>query len=407
MDVEDFMSFSPVAAAKTKDPGGRVAAADVPWAATADLEDRPNPLVALHNEILAFVDLVSLGDDEETERRDSLNDLRAVVKSIWPDAATEVFGSQLTELYLPSSDIDVVVFGAPGTDKAKLHRLAAELTARNLAANMEVVDSARIPIVKFEHANTGVAFDVSFDVESGLRTGRVIKDFMKQLPALRAVVMVLKYFLNQRELNETYSGGMGSYMTQLLVVSFLQMRLRTDHATNFPSVPNLGALLLEFFELYSRDFNFVTTGICVRGDGSYFPKQGRGWFYQNRPMLLAIENPDDAKFDVGKNSFAINRIKRAFEQAHLHLTVALTARDWDKSSLLASIIYPDDPALAGRTLNAEVGKPARKRAKHEAPPSAKKAQSPASEEPKKKTKKKKNKRKRKSDDEDDEIEGLL
>ena len=95
---------------------------------------------------------------------------------------------------------------------------------------MEVVDSARIPIVKFDHARTHIAFDVSFDIESGLRTGKIVKKFIRQLPAMRPIVLVLKYFLAQRELNETYSGGIGSYVTQMMVVSFLQHRLRTDYA---------------------------------------------------------------------------------------------------------------------------------------------------------------------------------
>ena len=36
--------------------------------------------------------------------------------------------------------------------------------------------------------------------------------------------MVVKLFLNQRSLNEVYSGGLGSYAIVCMTVSFLQVR---------------------------------------------------------------------------------------------------------------------------------------------------------------------------------------
>lgn len=56
---------------------------------------------------------------------------------------------------------------------------------------------------------------------------------------------------------------------------------------------NLGILLIEFFELYSRDFNYMKTGIRVKNGGAYLSKEemlkamGNG----NRPSMLCIEDP--------------------------------------------------------------------------------------------------------------------
>ena len=36
---------------------------------------------------------------------------------------------------------------------------------------------------------------------------------------------------------------------------------------------NLGVLLIEFFELYGRNFNYTNVGIRVKDDGTYFSKQ--------------------------------------------------------------------------------------------------------------------------------------
>jgi non-canonical poly(A) RNA polymerase PAPD5/7 len=42
---------------------------------------------------------------------------------------------------------------------------------------------------------------------------------------LPKLVLVLKQFLLQRDLNEVFTGGIGSYSLFLMAVSFLQVRL--------------------------------------------------------------------------------------------------------------------------------------------------------------------------------------
>lgn len=311
--------------------------ARAPWGGTdKDLK----PLVRLHNEILRFCDLVLLTDEEKDARKAAIRTVTESVATLYPKARVQVFGSEVTGLCLPSSDVDVVVHGATGN---KLRAVAGELAKRG-AASIEVVDSARIPIVKCRL--DGVAVDVSFDTESGLRTARVINDFLAAMPALRPLTLVVKCFLQQRELNETYSGGIGSFATQLMLVSFLQHRHRTDQATSTESAPNLGSLLLEFFELYGRDYNYSRTCISVRRNGSYVDKKSKGFFNPSRPNLLAIENPDEPEMDVGKNSYNIHRVKRAFDFAYVAILRAANRRH---DSVLAAAIDPGDPGLSARS----------------------------------------------------------
>jgi non-canonical poly(A) RNA polymerase PAPD5/7 len=44
---------------------------------------------------------------------------------------------------------------------------------------------------------------------------------------------------------------------------------------------NLGVLLIEFFELYGRKFNYLKTGIRIKGDGSYISKEEVSFGLQN------------------------------------------------------------------------------------------------------------------------------
>ncbi len=73
-------------------------------------------------------------------------------------------------------------------------------------------------------------------------------------------------------MNETYTGGVGSFLLCSMVVSFLQHKQKTSYYSDlFPSW-NLGTLLLEFLQLYGVTFNYYFTGLSVKDDGKYFPK---------------------------------------------------------------------------------------------------------------------------------------
>ena len=70
--------------------------------------------------------------------------------------------------------------------------------------------------------------DICFDQPGGLKMATLIKTMLDVVPALRPIILVLKYFLVQRELNETYRGGIGSFMLQLMVIACMFGTLLDD-----------------------------------------------------------------------------------------------------------------------------------------------------------------------------------
>lgn len=56
---------------------------------------------------------------------------------------------------------------------------------------------------------------------------------------------------------------------------------------------NLGVLLIEFFELYGRHFNYLKTGIRIKNGGAYIAKEEIMKEMNNgyRPSMLCIEDP--------------------------------------------------------------------------------------------------------------------
>lgn len=59
------------------------------------------------------------------------------------------------------------------------------------------------------------------------------QSFMEEFPNLKYLVLVLKQFLLQRDLNEVFTGGISSYSLIYMAVSFLQVCIPI-FSTDFP-----------------------------------------------------------------------------------------------------------------------------------------------------------------------------
>lgn len=66
---------------------------------------------SLHEEIEHFYHYMSPTEAEHKVRAEVVSRIEEIILSKWPEAQVEVFGSYRTGLYLPTSDIDLVVIG--------------------------------------------------------------------------------------------------------------------------------------------------------------------------------------------------------------------------------------------------------------------------------------------------------
>lgn len=106
-----------------------------------------------------------------------------------------------------------------------LFTLERALLEQNIAeqSSIKVLDKASVPIVKLTDKETEIKVDISFNMSNGVKSAELIKSFKRQFPVLEKLVMVLKQFLLQRDLNEVFTGGISSYSLILMTVSFLQV----------------------------------------------------------------------------------------------------------------------------------------------------------------------------------------
>ncbi|CAD0205229.1 unnamed protein product [Chrysodeixis includens] len=281
-------------------------------------------ILGLHEEIEHFYLYMSPTETEHLVRSTVVNRIRGAILALWPQARVEVFGSFRTGLYLPTSDIDLVVIGQ--WEKLPLWTLERELVVQDIAEkeSIKVLEKATVPIVKMTDKYSDVKVDISFNMSSGVKSAELIKQFKEKYPVLSRLVMVLKQFLLQRDLNEVFTGGISSYSLILMCISFLQLhprpeRLRQPH--------NLGVLLIEFFELYGRKFNYVKTAIRVKNGGSYVSKDEiqKEMNDGHRPSLLCIEDPLTPGNDIGRSSYGAIQVKQAFDYGYIIVQQAVGA----------------------------------------------------------------------------------
>ncbi|AJT97221.1 Pap2p [Saccharomyces cerevisiae YJM1342] len=296
---------------------------DYPWILNHDHSKQKEISDWLTFEIKDFVAYISPSREEIEIRNKTISTIREAVKQLWPDADLHVFGSYSTDLYLPGSDIDCVVTSKLGGKESRnnLYSLASHLKKKKLATEVEVVAKARVPIIKFVEPHSGIHIDVSFERTNGIEAAKLIREWLDDTPGLRELVLIVKQFLHARRLNNVHTGGLGGFSIICLVFSFLHMHPRIITNEIDPK-DNLGVLLIEFFELYGKNFGYDDVALgSSDGYPVYFPKSTWSAIQPiKNPFSLAIQDPGDESNNISRGSFNIRDIKKAFAGAFDLLT---------------------------------------------------------------------------------------
>lgn len=146
---------------------------------------------------------------------------------------------------------------------------------------------------------------------NGLEAAKLIREWLSDSPGLRELVLVIKQFLHSRRLNNVHTGGLGGFTVICLVYSFLNMHPRIK-SNDIDAPDNLGVLLIDFFELYGKNFGYDDVAIS-NSDGypSYIPKSYWKTLEPSRGRFsLAIQDPGDPNNNISRGSFNMKDIKR-------------------------------------------------------------------------------------------------
>ncbi|MCJ1285584.1 hypothetical protein MMC26_004925 [Xylographa opegraphella] len=295
----------------------------------------------LHKEVIDFYEFVKPQEHEQVVRRELLERLQNAIRSWRADLELHSFGSFAAGLYLPTADMDLVVLSKDFRDHGRpnvcqtnnqMRKLADYLEKNGIAEpwSVEIVGSAKVPLIKFVDHITQLKIDMSFENDTGLVANNTFRLWKALYPAMPIIVTTIKQFLLMRGLNEVANGGLGGFSVTCLVVSLLQNMPRVQTGEIVPE-QNLGEILLEFLDLYGNQFEIARTGIRMEPPG-YFDKRTWNSHKPLKPDRLAIMDPNQKGNDISGGSRNVMLIFARFSRARAEILDAM--ENTNRASLL-------------------------------------------------------------------------
>lgn len=186
----------------------------------------------LHEEIMAYSAYTKKTVDKMAVHIEQIIvNVRTSVQAIWPQAKVETFGSYSTGIWLPSSDVDLVILDVVEVNDSiviadHLRELSKVLETKEWVDSVLCLDTAKMPVLKLVSAETSVPIDITFEsaaTHSGLLARDLIKRYVDTMPELYPLAIVIKQLLRERDLNDAYTGGLSSYSVVLMIIHFSQL----------------------------------------------------------------------------------------------------------------------------------------------------------------------------------------
>ena len=317
-------------------------------------------LLKFHYEILDFFHFIELNNEEKELRHKTYNYIKNIIDENFPDYFCELYGSFKTGLSLPNSDIDILILAKneannidANTNNYKylynsLKQIYDKLKEKKDFSYLELI-AAKVPIIKCKYKETNINVDISIFKKNGASAAEQLEKIINIHPEIRPLILVIKYMLRQRNLNEIYKGGASSFILFSLVYYYIidvnkRVFDRINKGQNEKQL-SLGNLLLGFFNFYGYDFNYKKLGISIRNGCFLYKRNGL------TKNILSIENFQDITQDLGISCYQYNKVIDLFKYASKSISFSSSP----VTSYLSNFILPDE-LLRERALNLVRGK---------------------------------------------------
>ncbi|KAF4317560.1 hypothetical protein BBO99_00003285 [Phytophthora kernoviae] len=216
------------------------------------------------------------------------------VKKIWPHASVACFGSYSTGLWLPTSDVDVVVIGLSNSEDRD-------------------VPTRFVP--------DGV---------------KALEQLARELRPQHTWVERVDVFLREKALNSAFTGGLSSYAVTLLAVFLMEMQrhedeenesdgeLKLKETSGERDARKLGQLLLDFLEYYGMSFDYRITGLSLKPEAfGVYALAPHLSITNGLPLMpqLVIDDPvyQNGQHNAAAGAFALARVVAALENGYYAL----------------------------------------------------------------------------------------
>jgi len=263
---------------------------------------------------------------------------------------TKIFGSCATGLALTTSDVDIAVSGIETYDRAtlcdSLSKISEVLKNFKWVLSNKPILTAHVPVLKLEidpkigftelaeaglvdetktrillngqgpelnmtedGENAIIKVDLTLEslgmmgytVHMGYRSTEFAEKMLAQYKSLYIVTIVLKEFLYNHKLLNTFHGGLSSYCLVLMIVALLQKHGDEGYMKIFR----------RFLKFYGESFQPEKTGITLSEADPFFDLNHS---YETAPLWILDHNNYVDRRNIGQGAYSIKLILHEFEK---------------------------------------------------------------------------------------------
>ncbi|XP_038570960.1 terminal uridylyltransferase 4 isoform X2 [Micropterus salmoides] len=273
---------------------------------------------------------------EQQKREQILASLERFIRKEYNDKAQLcLFGSSKNGFGFRDSDLDICMTleGHETAEKLNckeiIEGLAKVLKKHTGLRNILPITTAKVPIVKFEHRQSGLEGDISLYNTLAQHNTRMLATYAALDPRVQFLGYTMKVFAKRCDIGDASRGSLSSYAYILMVLYFLQQRqppvipvlqeifdgrtvpqrmvdgwnaffcddledLRRVLSELQPNTESVGELWLGLLRFYTEEFDFKEHVISIRQKKrlTTFEKQ---W----TSKCIAIEDPFDLNHNLG------------------------------------------------------------------------------------------------------------
>ena len=298
-------------------------------------------MLKLHYEILDFYKFIQLTDTEIKLRNKTFNEIKDVIELNFPNYKCSLYGSFITGLSLPNSDIDILITRKDEEkEKINLQKNLLEiytiLKQKNIFTDLEMIN-AKVPIITGLYISTKIHVDISLFKKNGVDAAEIINKIIAIYPEIRPLMLLIKYVIRQRNLNQIYTGGISSFIIFTLLYYYIAdsrkiIESEINNNGEKERLLTLGHLLVGFFNFYAFEFRYEKFGISISNGCHLYKREDEAKY------ILSVKNFEDESQDMGVNCFNYSKILDVFKLAAERLNYA----EKNVVSYLKEFIFPDE-----------------------------------------------------------------
>ena len=210
------------------------------------------------------------------KRQYTIELLTHIIQKYQSDWKVILYGSFSQNTSTVFSDLDLAINDNNkyySGDMFKLFYIMNILQKEGFSQDIEFID-AKVPILRGVCSSTGVSLDICFNKKTGFKAAEIIRKIIDQNKLIKQAVIFLKILLKINNLNETYTGGMCSFLLFHLVYYFYIVFTKKDKTEKNNIIININTKKDNNEEVLGQDFiGNLNINKNIKNDDSFYSKK--------------------------------------------------------------------------------------------------------------------------------------